>query len=160
MQDQKKRNSNALPPSTPGPYAPEKEAEEEQSADVHAEGVAEFISETGIIAGIDGNVVAHEQVWHGHGHQCALEQAALEARRLMAALQRDGNPVQGPPNHGCDEQKCRDLPRNVPPSSRGGFFRGVFFLSNSSSFRRGRACFCATASRKQNISIPKARSPT
>src|SRR5437870_13851309 len=90
--------------SPPPVYAPEEQTEENSAASVDAGSVAEFISQTCVVLGIDRHIIAHDQIGQGHRHERSLHKAAAEPGRMRIPLPRLRHPIERPPNNCCEDQ--------------------------------------------------------
>jgi ubiquinone/menaquinone biosynthesis C-methylase UbiE len=89
------------------PHAPEKKAEENQSACVHAERVTHFVCAARIIRGVNRHVISKKQIRHRDWHQRALHDSSYETRRFGASFQRGLGSIQYPANSEAErDQKC------------------------------------------------------
>ena len=69
---------------SPPAHTPEKPAEENRSASVHATSVAQFVGATGVIRCVNNDIISDQQIRQRAGHQCPLQHAPHKARRRGA----------------------------------------------------------------------------
>ena len=83
--------SLALGLAAPAGEAPEEEAEKEGAATVDAKSIPQFVGQTGVVLGVNADIVAGEQVGQGHRHHGSLDQTAGKTSRLRVAFEPAGD---------------------------------------------------------------------
>ena len=64
----------------------EKEAEENCAAGIDPDGVAQLVTDAGIILRVDGDIASHEEVGHGARHHRAVKHPLGKTSGIMSAI--------------------------------------------------------------------------
>ena len=86
-----------LRPTQPS-NAPEEKAEEDQSATVHPERVADLVGAPGILRGVDSDIMAENKIGQRDGHERTLHHPTQKPRRPGTLLEVCLGAVERPAN--------------------------------------------------------------
>ncbi len=107
--------------AAPAAEAPEVKSEKRRATTIHAESIAEFIAQAGIVLGIDGDVVAGHQVGQRHRHQRPLDQSPGKTGRMRVALEQTGNAMEQDADDKGEDSDDQDAFDNGPNPGSGGW---------------------------------------
>src|ERR1022692_4520028 len=84
---------------------PKKNPEENCAADIDAQGVTEFVADSGIVLGVNRDVMSDEKIGQRRRHERALNQAPAKSRRALAASHHRHRLLHQPANECCRSEE-------------------------------------------------------